>query len=865
MIPGPIPAHDSRVPARRAGVRPLQPGRAVPRSVQMACGAGQAGGLVQLRKHRFGAHRGQHLDHRLEGLGEVREQAALAAWRAVGGAGVGAAAEIDVVARVQPSAQGQFREQSGDQQAAITHVAQGIRTARRFLRLQPFDRHHPGAESGITGMAGKGEHQITFDFLAKRQMDALGALQDQILPEMGAAASEDPGHRALRKWPRFNIAAKPHWTKSALSAIGCQTWVAHHQDEVGGDRGGSRRDACLRVFFPSRVVRATFRNLHPGPSEIATWRRNSSLRAIKRTIVILSPDCYSFLKLINSLLPTRSWMQASARLVPTVMCACLGLWVGSGLIGCSPHDPPITEPLEAVERPPDLHGLDRSVRRQFELIWTSGIAASDAHSTGAAKPGRGEWGKLGQWFHAYRYDDSAARSYRNAIRTDPQDPRWPYLLGVLLSETGAPEDALAYFEQARLLAPEAPHVLGRLADVALAGAELDQAEALYRDVLRVEPADPSARFGLGRVALQRGDARAALAWLEPLSNEQPEAAEVLYALGQAWRMSGNVEQSAHLLGKIPEKNLEQVPLARNDPWMKELTASDQGSRALTRRGIQAAGRGRAGEAAVLFGAAVRRDPDGPEERINYALALDRIGRRKEALEQLTKATELAPDGSDIEAKARLERGRLLARSRRAGQAIGVLRSLASDRPLDAPVHVELSRLLHSSGDFTGAIAEYEVLRGMKKSGPEVAFWHACALMSLGQIEAAVNLLDSDIRQHADSDLLRLLWIRGVAVGASARPALAQSAFELLATLQRPIDVFHAETAAMLHAGLGDFPAAESWQLGAVQALSEAGAARALSTARRRLALYAEHKKLRAPLELGERPLDIPVRTPTPGG
>lgn len=542
----------------------------------------------------------------------------------------------------------------------------------------------------------------------------------------------------------------------------------------------------------------------------------------------------------------------ASQLVRFLMCWAAVLLIATA---CAPTE----HSLESVSPPADLPRLDLGVRQQFAQIWSDGTD----NLSGPEPLDRRNWGALGQWFHVYRYHDSAARCYRNAIKTDGTDPRWPYFLGVLTAESSSTDLARTYFDSALALAPDALHVKVRLADLALGEGDLQQAEQRYLEVVTARPSDPGARFGLAQIALQRRDAKGALALLEPLASEQPEASELSYALGTAWRLIGDSTRAAKALAQIPKSNVNQIALRREDPWIAELTRTDQGSRLVTRKGIQAANRGQTARSAVLFGAAIRLDPEGSEERINYALALSQLKRHRDALEQIAEALRLATPGSDVHVRARLEQGRLLAQAGRKEAAETALRGLLVDHPGEQRARVELSRLLHSRGELGLALEQYEALRKSGMASGELAFWHAAALLGLRQLDKAKSQLEADLTQHPDAKDLRLLWIRTLASSASSAPKPAIDGLRWLDRLDSPMTVLRAETAAMLHASLGQYDKALAWEQAVVDALKSAGLTKPLQIARRRATLYREHKPAATVWEAAERPLDAVVTPPYP--
>jgi len=528
------------------------------------------------------------------------------------------------------------------------------------------------------------------------------------------------------------------------------------------------------------------------------------------------------------------------------------------LAACAAPEPAPDEIVE-VGKPPELERLDATVREQFEALWRNlhrrVPGAGEAPDPGAA------WGALGQWFDVYGYPDSAGRCYRNARRLKPAEPRWPYYLGLLAEGAGDLDAAEAYFSAAAGLAPDvvAPRI--RLGDLALRRQEPDRAEVFYREVLAGHPESPGALLGKGRLALLRGDPAAALEPLETLSALQPEAVEVRYSLGLAWRRLGDEERSADHLRRVPEDNVDQLSLVLDDPWERELRSLDRGARNLTRRGVRAFRRGEHERAAVLLGLAVGADPDGPETRINYALALRETGRWAAAQEQLGEALRQSGEGSEMAAKAHLQLGRLLAARGRPAAAVAHLEAALAIDPRSVVAHLELGRLHHNQGRLEAALAHYAAVRTVDRPLAATRFWHAALLILLDRRQAALESLAEDLRELGDERRLRLLMARLLAAAPEATFRDVARARELLAVQAAPPDVLFAETAAMVAAEDGRFAAAVAWQRAAVDALAGVRPRTAAHTARRRLVLYERGEPCRDPWEARETPILVRVTQP----
>ncbi|MEO1369512.1 MAG: hypothetical protein AAFX50_20220, partial [Acidobacteriota bacterium] len=78
----------------------------------------------------------------------------------------------------------------------------------------------------------------------------------------------------------------------------------------------------------------------------------------------------------------------------------------------------------------DAEAFETGVQQQL----TDAYAAVDA--AGATGERAAAYGELGQVLHAYELRDAAEPAYRNARSLSPDDPAWPYLLGVVLQEKG---------------------------------------------------------------------------------------------------------------------------------------------------------------------------------------------------------------------------------------------------------------------------------------------------------------------------------------------------------------------------------------------------------------------------------------------
>ena len=130
-----------------------------------------------------------------------------------------------------------------------------------------------------------------------------------------------------------------------------------------------------------------------------------------------------------------------------------------------------------------------------------------------AEPQSGQaWGELGLTYRAHNLNAESNACFATAAKLDPSNPRWPYLIGTI-DLLIAPDEAVPHLRIARGLAVKSEHqslTRLRLAEALLDRGDSDGAAELFAEEARVNPLGARAQFGLGAVAVGRGDHRAAI-------------------------------------------------------------------------------------------------------------------------------------------------------------------------------------------------------------------------------------------------------------------------------------------------------------------------------------------------------------------
>jgi tetratricopeptide (TPR) repeat protein len=92
--------------------------------------------------------------------------------------------------------------------------------------------------------------------------------------------------------------------------------------------------------------------------------------------------------------------------------------------------------------------------------------------------------------------------------------------------------AADYVAAARGAAPQLAEVFQVLGDLKRVEGDLNASKAAYQEVLRIDPQDPDAQFGLGQVNLVAGDDAAAARAFSAALQQEPDWPDALYELGR---------------------------------------------------------------------------------------------------------------------------------------------------------------------------------------------------------------------------------------------------------------------------------------------------------------------------------------------
>jgi tetratricopeptide (TPR) repeat protein len=198
------------------------------------------------------------------------------------------------------------------------------------------------------------------------------------------------------------------------------------------------------------------------------------------------------------------------------------------------------------------------------------------------------------------------------------------------------QNSIAELQKAVQLRPdyaEAWSDLGGMRRLALD--DVGAVQALERAV-GLKPDDALAQYRLGQLYLQGGQAPKAVAHLKQALSYAPDDRATLYNLMLALRKTGRLEEA-----KPFEERMAELQNQSDRASNVGLAASG-----LNSEGIQLEKSGDIRAALAKYRAALDLDPTGFGFRLNYALALCRLGRWQDGVVELREVLRLDPDNAD---------------------------------------------------------------------------------------------------------------------------------------------------------------------------------------------------------------------------
>lgn len=442
----------------------------------------------------------------------------------------------------------------------------------------------------------------------------------------------------------------------------------------------------------------------------------------------------------------------------------------ASIAACTDHTKDLA-PVPAVE----TNGLEPSVvkavadaRARFDAIAAQRPSAEKLASA---------YGELAMTYHAQDLVAPAAVAYADAHKLDPDDKRWPYLLGHLYNDSARVNEAIASFEEVIAKHPTDAPTLLALGQIYLQTGAFEKAQAMYERLQSQPGGRAAALAGLGKVALAKRNYPEAVAKLEAALALVPQASKLRQPLAMAYEGQGDRAKAKAELDRFRTDGFEPTV---DDPLADALSDKVAASRVLLRRGQRDGKAGRFDLAEKAFRLAVAADPNDAEAIANLGISLANLGRIDEAQQRLEEA--LAKDDSIV--AAHLSLGVVYDRKGRDADAIEQYAKTVSLDPGNVAGLVYQADALMRTGHAAKAIPLYrEALEKSPGSG-RMEMSLAMALVRNGDFNAARAVLEAAASAQPDNYAVGNALARLLATAPDAQLrdgpralALARSVFE----------------------------------------------------------------------------------------
>lgn len=247
-------------------------------------------------------------------------------------------------------------------------------------------------------------------------------------------------------------------------------------------------------------------------------------------------------------------------------------------------------------------------------------------------------------------------------------------------------------------------------------------------------------FRAGMRAFERGDWPNTISYLQQVVAVEPEAPDLYYFIGEAYRFEGNTEEALAAYNTAIEKSAAYAPAYLGRARLR----IGQSPKAYA-DGIRA-DLAKAAELDPLLG-----------EIFLETARLDMIqaGRLDEAGPSLDRAAELLPESPEVS----LLRGELLLAQGKPAEAVNALRGAIQLNPANLAAYKLLGRALQLNNQYAGSLQPLQIYIQYSPPDAEALAWLGAAYAGQGEFEKALELLDQAVA--LDDQSFEALYQRGL--------------------------------------------------------------------------------------------------------
>ncbi|MCP4220189.1 MAG: tetratricopeptide repeat protein [bacterium] len=360
------------------------------------------------------------------------------------------------------------------------------------------------------------------------------------------------------------------------------------------------------------------------------------------------------------------------------------------------EDSPLEKGLVKIPEPPLTH-LEKAVANQLQdgrKVVDGVVLDSKVDKKKRARA----YGDMGQMYHAYELEDAAEACYRNAFFLDPSTFEWGYSLGYLFQETGKYREALDIYNKTKPGKPDLTFLVQvRIGECYAKLNKPAQAKTAFDAAYGINSNDSSILARMGETALAEKKYGEAVKYLEEALAKQPQANQLHYPLGMAYRGLRNREKAKFHISKRG-----MVGVQPPDPLRTRLANLVTGLRVHTLAGKLAFKAKRYKEAVAAFEKAVESDPKDAGARTNLGTTLGYLKEYKGAVLQFEEALKLDPKNVTVH----FNLGTMNRYMGKHAETVKHMTFVVKENPKDEWAYLTLAHAYHQLKKFPEAIKHY---------------------------------------------------------------------------------------------------------------------------------------------------------------
>lgn len=355
---------------------------------------------------------------------------------------------------------------------------------------------------------------------------------------------------------------------------------------------------------------------------------------------------------------------------------------------------------------------------------------------------------------------------------DHPSSRQLYPKALALHQAGRLNEARALYEQLLKDAPDHHQALQQLGLICAQSGDFRRAVDFLSASLRLQPDNAEALNLIGNAFQDLGQFDAAIASHERAVSIRPDYAEAHYNKANALQRTGQFEASLtsydRALSLQPAyadaffnrgnalRELKRLQDAV-DSYDKAVSLQPGDFEALTNRGAALNELGRHEEAVASFDRAIALQPNYPVAHYNRGTALHRLGRLEAAASSYRRATATHP----AYAEAYSNLGLVLQEMKLLPDALASLDRAIAIRPGLAEAHSNRGNILQELQQYEMAISSYDQAIAINPGYAEAHFNRGIALKELQRLDAAISSYDRAIALKPDYQ--EAIWNKSIAL------------------------------------------------------------------------------------------------------